>query len=59
MHDPAPVRAVPAGPAAVASLSERPYTPWATLAPRFWVPYIEADGDNTVVGAATGARDGE
>jgi hypothetical protein len=35
----------------------RPYTPWSTLAPRFWVPYVEADGDHTTIGAATGGFD--
>src|SRR5687767_15644152 len=35
----------------------RPYTPWPTLAPRFWVPYVEADGDHTTIGAATGGFD--
>lgn len=39
------------------ALPDRPYTPWATLAPRFWLPYIETDGDNTVLGAATGGFD--
>ena len=34
-----------------------PYTPWSTLAPRFWVPFVEADGDDAVVGAATGGFD--
>jgi hypothetical protein len=37
--------------------ASRPYTPWSTLAPRFWVPYVEADGDNTTIGAATGGFD--
>ncbi|CAN5877801.1 hypothetical protein BH24ACI5_BH24ACI5_04270 [soil metagenome] len=35
----------------------RRYTPWPTLAPRFWLPIIEADGDNTVIGALTGGFD--
>jgi len=37
--------------------ASRPYTPWSTLAPRFWVPYVEADGDNATIGAATGGFD--
>jgi hypothetical protein len=34
-----------------------PYSPWSTLAPRFWLPIIDADGNNTVLGAATGGFD--
>ena len=34
-----------------------PYRPWPTLAPRFWVPIIETDGDDTVVGATTAGFD--
>jgi hypothetical protein len=37
--------------------ASRPYTPWSTLAPRFWIPYVEAGGDNTTIGAATGGFD--
>ena len=33
------------------------YSPWPTLTPRFWVPYFEADGEHTIVGAATGGFD--
>jgi hypothetical protein len=33
------------------------YTPWPTLGPRFWVPFFERDGDDTVLGAATGGFD--
>ncbi|MDQ3487155.1 MAG: hypothetical protein M3468_05390 [Acidobacteriota bacterium] len=38
-------------------VADKPYTPWSTLAPRFWVPFFEADGDDTVLGAATGGFD--
>ena len=33
------------------------YTPWPTLAPRFWVPFFDVDGDDVVLGAATGGFD--
>lgn len=33
------------------------YRPWPTLAPRFWVPIVELDGDDVVLGAATGGSD--
>lgn len=36
-----------------AALQDRPYSPLETLAPRFWTPYVERDGDDTVLGAAT------
>lgn len=43
--------------ASAGSADVRPYSPWPTLAPRFWLPILEADGDNTVLGAATGGFD--
>lgn len=48
---------VPQAEAAPPGAAARPYAPLRTLAPRFWVPYFEADGDDTVVGAATGGFD--
>jgi hypothetical protein len=33
------------------------YRPWPTLAPRFWLPLVEAGGEEVVIGAATGASD--
>ncbi len=50
----APIARAPAAPAGALG---RPYTPWSTLAPRFWVPFFEADGDDVVLGAATGGFD--
>lgn len=40
-----------------ASITDRPYTPWATLAPRFWTPIVETDAGQTVIGAATAGFD--
>jgi hypothetical protein len=34
-----------------------PYSPWPTLVPRFWTPTFESDGDELVVGGATGSAD--
>jgi dipeptidyl aminopeptidase/acylaminoacyl peptidase len=35
----------------------RPYSPLRTLLPTFWTPTLESDGDEVVVGAATGSAD--
>jgi WD40-like Beta Propeller Repeat/Omp85 superfamily domain len=35
----------------------RGYSPWRTLAPRFWTPTLESDSDELVVGAATASAD--
>jgi hypothetical protein len=35
----------------------RPYSAWKTLAPTFWTPTVESDGDELVIGGATGAAD--
>ena len=35
----------------------RPYSPLPTLAPTFWTPTFESDGDELVIGAATGSAD--
>lgn len=45
----------PEAPAVPASPS--PYRPWRALVPRFWVPLLEAGGDDTRVGAITGGLD--
>lgn len=37
----------------VAAVESRPYSPAETLAPTFFTPYFERDGDDTVLGAAT------
>jgi hypothetical protein len=42
---------VPAAPA------PHSYSPLRTIAPRFWTPTLESDGDEIVAGAATGASD--
>lgn len=49
--------ASPTATAASARLPSRPYSPWDTLVPRFWIPYIETDGDDTVLGAGTAGFD--
>jgi Omp85 superfamily domain/WD40-like Beta Propeller Repeat len=46
-----------AGDTMAAALVASPYSPWRTLAPRFWTPTIESDGDEVVFGAATGSLD--
>lgn len=38
---------------APAPLPSRPYSPWPTLAPRFWLPVLDTDGGEVLVGAAT------
>lgn len=34
-----------------------PYRPWTTLAPRFWIPTVESDAGELVIGAATAGYD--
>jgi hypothetical protein len=41
----------------VAGVRSAPYSPWRTIAPRFWTPTVFADGDELFVGAATGSAD--
>jgi len=48
--------AVATTPAGISSTA-RPYSPWPTLAPRFWIPVAETDNDELVLGAATVATD--
>jgi hypothetical protein len=50
-----PASAAPADPPSPDSA--RDYSPWATLAPRFWTPTFESDRDELVIGAATGGYD--
>ncbi|WP_242393548.1 BamA/TamA family outer membrane protein [Anaeromyxobacter oryzisoli] len=52
---PPPV-ALPAA-AAPAPLPSRPYSPWATLTPRWWFPIWGADGAGSTFGAVTGGSD--
>lgn len=40
-----------------ASQPERGYSPWGTLAPRAWTPYVALDGDRVDLGASIGATD--
>ena len=47
------VERAPSDPSAI----QRRYSPVRTIAPRFWTPTIESDGDELVVGAATAATD--
>jgi hypothetical protein len=35
----------------------RPYRPWRTLAPTFWLPVLTADAEGTALGALTAGRD--
>jgi hypothetical protein len=37
--------------------SGQPYAPWRTLLPTFWTPTVESDGDELVIGGATGSAD--
>jgi hypothetical protein len=50
------VPTMPAQPDAPA-IESRAYSPWSTLAPRFWTPTVESDADELVIGAATGGYD--
>ncbi|HET9262735.1 MAG TPA: BamA/TamA family outer membrane protein [Vicinamibacterales bacterium] len=43
--------------AAASAEPARPYTPWSTMVPRFWVPTVESDADELVIGAATAGYD--
>jgi len=52
-----PTSAIPSGEATAAGGAVRPYSPLPTLAPTFWTPTIESDGDELVIGAATGSAD--
>lgn len=47
---PAPLIAAAGGPAVA-------YNPWGTLAPRFWFPVVEEDGDRLAFGAGTAGTD--
>jgi hypothetical protein len=38
-------------------LPSRPYRPWRTLAPTFWLPVLSSDGAGTTYGALTAGRD--
>ena len=35
----------------------RPYSPWATLRPHFWLPYVNLDASGTTLGALTAGLD--
>jgi Tol biopolymer transport system component len=54
--DAAPATTLPQDVAAEA-IAARPYSPKATLLPRFWTPTLESDEAETVFGAATGSTD--
>jgi Tol biopolymer transport system component len=43
--------------AARTSAPAAPYSPKATIAPRFWTPIVESDNEELVVGAATASAD--
>jgi hypothetical protein len=51
---PAPSEAEAALPDPVPS---RPYSPWSTVRPAFWLPIVASDGAGTVYGALTGGVD--
>jgi hypothetical protein len=40
-----------------ADYPSRPYTPWRTVAPTFWLPLVAEDGAGHVYGALTGGAD--
>jgi hypothetical protein len=47
----------PAADSSPSPLSSRPYSPWETLAPTFWLPIVSEDGAGNVFGAFTGGAD--
>ena len=49
--------APPAPPRSDIAVDRGPYRPWRTLAPRVWLPIVESDGEDLVVGAATAGSD--
>ncbi|HEY6101421.1 MAG TPA: BamA/TamA family outer membrane protein, partial [Anaeromyxobacter sp.] len=51
-----PLRAIP-GEAPSAELPSRPYSPWPTVRPTFWLPVVAKDGAGDVYGALTGGAD--
>ncbi len=51
---PAAIMETPLVPATAAPVG---YSPWRTIAPRFWTPTLESDEDEFVAGAATGGTD--
>lgn len=53
----APVQTAAAGISADAASSTGTYTPWSTLAPRFWMPIVDSSSGEATAGAATGSRD--
>jgi hypothetical protein len=56
--EPAPL-ATPAAPAVSeqADPPSKPYSPWHTLAPRFWTPIVESDDGELVAGAGAAGAD--
>jgi Tol biopolymer transport system component len=44
-------------PSPPAPLPSRPYAPWRTLAPHWWLPLIGGDGAGPILGALTGGTD--
>jgi Tol biopolymer transport system component len=52
-----PPRAIPAPRVTATASAARPYSPWRTIAPRFWTPIVETDADELVAGAATASND--
>jgi hypothetical protein len=51
-----PVAVIPEQTEAVAA-TDGPYTPWKTIAPRFWTPLVATSSGSAGVGAATGGGD--
>lgn len=45
------------GSSTVAPPRDRPYSPWASLLPRAWMPLVELDGDRVDAGAGVGGSD--
>jgi hypothetical protein len=39
------------------AFANRPYTPWRTIAPRFWTPIVASNDDRLLFGAATWSGD--
>ena len=52
-----PGAGAPSSASGSASTSVKPYQPWRTLVPQYWMPIVESDAGEVLVGAASSAND--